>query len=69
MEPGALNEPILAGVVLVGLAKASAKVINRWMEHREKLRDTENVRLHELIDGRSKGLSLQDLETLARASE
>jgi hypothetical protein len=68
MEPGALNEPILTGVVLVGLAKTAAKMINRWMEHKEKLQDAENVRLHELIDGRSKGLSMKDLETLARAS-
>jgi hypothetical protein len=68
MEPGALNEPILTGVVIVGVTKAAAKLISRWLEHREKLKEASNLRLVVLIEGQSKEISIEDLKKLERAA-
>lgn len=66
MEPGVLNEPILTGVVIVGLANAAARVIRRWMEHRETMQELRTVRFTELVEGRSKNLTMEDLKELDR---
>jgi hypothetical protein len=68
MEPGVMNEPILTGLVLVGLARVTAGAIARWMKHRERMAEIRNVRLQILVDGRARDVSMEDLLKLADAS-
>ena len=70
--PGELREPVLIGlVVALGgpvIGKSVASVISRWMEHREKMKDKEAAHLKLLVEGRSKGISVKELKTLAETA-
>jgi len=70
--PGELREPLLIGlVVALGgpvIVKGVVTIVTRWMEHRERMKSKEVVKLQLLIEGRSNQISMEELEAMARAT-
>jgi hypothetical protein len=75
-QPGELREPLLVAIIVAlggpAVVKGFVEVMNRWMEHREKIEELrskhELLKLQLLLETESRDILLNDLMVLAEGS-
>lgn len=75
-EAGELREPLLIAIIVAlggpAVVTGFVEVMNRWMEHREKMEELHNkhelLKLQLLLEANSRDISLNDLVILSEAA-